>query len=475
MWHDPEPDIDQATADLILQLQLEDVSLYYVTSRGKSREPTDEEIAFRMQQENFHNTSSLAKDKRMALSFSFAVQADAQAIADSEAEEKVAARDRELARNWRDDSQPVTTEEPQPGIDPDYLDDDILEKLQALHMSTVIGCYEEDNTNLDHAESSAWAAKRGSDKSTPMHRCVACREETEFFNVIRAPCQDQWCFTCLGDLFEKAINDESLFPPRCCRQPFALNIVRIFLNSDLIKRFEKKKIEFETPNRTYCYSPECSAFIYPSNIHDHIVTCPECSFTTCTLCKGRAHTGNCPNDTDLQQLLATAQENGWQRCYSCWRVVELQHGCNHMTCRCGAEFCYNCGERWRTCACAEWDEHRLRARACEIIDRDANRPAAHAPVDVAQAAPANQPEAAVEPVREPVDDVGDINAGIAREQQVQRMMQELEESHECEHVRWRFIPGPHTCEECYHRLPQYIFECRRCRLRACWWCRKNRL
>ncbi|KAL4966216.1 BRcat and Rcat domain-containing protein [Aspergillus stella-maris] len=413
MSHAPDPDIDQATADLIIKLQLEDACLYFETSKGTSREPTDEEIAFRMQQENLQNAPNLAEDRRMALSFYFAAQTDAQAIADSETEEKVAARDRELARNWRDDSQPVTTEEPQPGIDPDYLDDEIIEKLQALYMSTVIGCYEENDTNSDHAESSAWAAKRGSDKPTPMHRCAACREETEF-----------------SMLFERAMNDESLFPPRCCRQPFALNIVRIFLNSDLIKRSEKKKIEFETPNRTYCYSPECSAFIHRSNIEDDIATCPECSFTTCTSFKERAHTGDCPNDTALQQLLETAQQNDWQRCYSCWRFVELKHGCNHMICRCGAKFCYNCGERWRTGQCAEWDEHRLRARAYEIIDRDVNRPAAHAPADVAQAAPANQPEAAVEPVREPVNDAEEINAGITREQQVQRLTQELEENHE---------------------------------------------
>ncbi|KAL4950633.1 hypothetical protein BDW69DRAFT_197103 [Aspergillus filifer] len=401
MSQDLEPDIDQATADLIHQLQLEDASLYFENSKGKSREPTDEEIAFRMQQQDLHNAFSLAEDKRMAISFSFAVQTDAQAIADSEMEEKVAARDRELAHNWRDDGQPITTEEPQPGIDPDYLDDEILEKLQALYMSTFIECYEEDDTNSDHAESSAWAAKRGSHKPKPMHRCVACREDTEFFNVIRAPCQDEWCLSCLGELFEASINDESLFPPRCCRKPFALKIVRIFLNSDLIKRFEEKKTEFETPNRTYCYSPECSAFIHPSNIEDDIATCPQCSFTTCASCKERAHTGDCPNDTAMQQLLETAQQKGWQRCYSCWRLVELEHGCNHMTCRCGAEFCYNCGERWRTCECAEWNEHRLRARAYEIIGRDVNRPAAHAPVDVAQAAPADQSAAAVEPAREP--------------------------------------------------------------------------
>lgn len=42
------------------------------------------------------------------------------------------------------------------------------------------------------------------------------------------------------------------------------------------------------------------------------------------------HTGDCLNDPATQQLLAVAQENGWQRCYSYWRMGELEIGCNHI-------------------------------------------------------------------------------------------------------------------------------------------------
>lgn len=48
-------------------------------------------------------------------------------------------------------------------------------------------------------------------------------------------------------------------------------------------------------------------------------------------CKARAHTGDCLNDPATRKLIAVAQENGWQRCYSCWRMVELEIGCNHIT------------------------------------------------------------------------------------------------------------------------------------------------
>jgi hypothetical protein len=47
--------------------------------------------------------------------------------------------------------------------------------------------------------------------------------------------------------------------------------------------------------------------------------------------------------------------------------------------------------------------------------------------------------------------------------------------HHCEHESWQFVRGEHRCEECYHTLPSYIFECRQCNIQACNRCRKNRL
>ena len=92
-----------------------------------------------------------------------------------------------------------------------------------------------------------------------------------------------------------------------------------------------KKVEFDTPNRTYCSNPLCSAFKRPESIINEQDTCPGCNTITCTLCKATAHEGAFPIDTALHQLLHTANENSWQRCYSCRRLVELDVGCNHIT------------------------------------------------------------------------------------------------------------------------------------------------
>jgi E3 ubiquitin-protein ligase RNF144 len=48
-------------------------------------------------------------------------------------------------------------------------------------------------------------------------------------------------------------------------------------------------------------------------------------------------------------LLGLADSKKWQHCPHCRNLMEKIDGCLHMTCRCGTQSCYNCGQRWDTC------------------------------------------------------------------------------------------------------------------------------
>lgn len=63
----------------------------------------------------------------------------------------------------------------------------------------------------------------------------------------------------------------------------------------------------------------------------------------------------------------------------------------------------------------------------------------------------------------------------SRNPNIDALMAHLLGNHECSHDKWRWIKGPHRCEECHYRLPSYIFECKQCMLQACNRCRRNRL
>lgn len=150
--------------------------------------------------------------------------------------------------------------------------------------------------------------------------------------VASCPCSHEYCADCRRSLFEAAIANESLFPPKCCGKPIPVDDDRHFLTPKLLSEFHAKETEFSTPNRTYCHRPVCSAFIPKDSIKHDIAACPKCRHETCVMCKGASHRAaeDCKQDKATQLLLELAAKNRWQRCYSCGRVVELEPGCYHM-------------------------------------------------------------------------------------------------------------------------------------------------
>ena len=46
----------------------------------------------------------------------------------------------------------------------------------------------------------------------------------------------------------------------------------------------------------------------------------------------------------------------FKQCSKCMFWVEKNQGCDHMTCRCGYQFCYKCGGEYLKCECVESKE-----------------------------------------------------------------------------------------------------------------------
>lgn len=162
-------------------------------------------------------------------------------------------------------------------------------------------------------------------------RCVACTDEFRPENIIKAACQHRYCRDCLENLFRSSMKDETLYPPRCCKKPIPVENASEILPRELSREFINRREEFETKDKTYCHRPQCSAFIRPYTINGNLARCPRCREATCVECKNKWHFGNCPRDEGVQQLLATAETNNWKRCPECKRVIELAHGCYHIT------------------------------------------------------------------------------------------------------------------------------------------------
>ncbi len=337
-------DVDAATLQAILEIQFEDLERLRRRSKGKGREGAaraDFEVALDLLRAEMATSAAVLKDNAICRSMAVAIWRDRAALDNAEHEERVARRDRELAlRLSEQDDETMDDEEPM-DFDLDsnenpsgIQDDEFLDTLAIKYMMPPGNADNDDASTSGQPESSTWAqSRKQSTQPTPIEtaECISCGEDHPVTDVVGCLCSHNYCRQCLARLFQASMVDESLFPPRCCSQPIPLEESRNHLSAELVGQFMAKKLEFETPNRTYCHVPGCSAFVPPQFVRADIAACVKCNNKTCAICKGATHAGECPQDEEAQAVLRLADENGWQRCSDCRRVVELQQGCNHIS------------------------------------------------------------------------------------------------------------------------------------------------
>lgn len=320
--------MDDLTTLIIFQLQLEDLQELESGDKGKQREGqvSDRAYAVALYKDEISRATTLLYDRRMVRSIARAVPEDAQAITALVELEATARRDHNQARHiggMRDGerTEPAT---------PTTANDDICERFSSLNTEDATDSVFTRDHDTNTTDTTSVASTEEKEDAATL--CIVCQEHKASAETLEAPCHHSYCRDCLSELFEASTLDESLFPPRCCREDIPLESAVPYLNGDFVSLFEEKSVEFSSTNRTYCASTECSKFIPPDQIITNVGTCSTCQSKTCTLCKADEHKDeDCPDDPETRSFHDFAQENEWQRCFSCRRMVELNTGCNHIT------------------------------------------------------------------------------------------------------------------------------------------------
>lgn len=318
-------DLDEALLITVLAIYRQDLAQARVITAVNN---ADDLVAIELYLDDIEARLTYEKDRRIAESITHAKLADLCAIDAIVKAEQQDREDRELAARLDAGRTNVSNKAANQSL-PNYnvpIDDKTptVSKLAGLWVS-------EDAGNTLHPQRTQ---DEGNENNTRNVECATCRDPKSYFETMDMPCGHTYCKDCLQQFFEMSFHDESLFPPRCCKKLIEIKDVGIFLNRDLIEKFKEKEIEFNSDNRTYCVNKECSKFILPSTINNHIGHCQECNTNTCEFCKGEAHVAaDCPSDPGLQAVMDLAAVEGWQKCGRCKAVVELRLGCYHITCR----------------------------------------------------------------------------------------------------------------------------------------------
>ncbi|KAI6138444.1 hypothetical protein EDD17DRAFT_394987 [Pisolithus thermaeus] len=326
--------------------------------------------------------------------------------------------------------------------------------------------------------------------------CIVCQDPVQGPGI-RAPCGHYYDIPCIIDLFQSATCDESLYPPRCCKQNIPFFQVQPHFPRALMTQFREKSREFSTLNRVYCAQQTCSRFLGPrtdttSGTAVYCCPSPNCKTSTCGSCKGRydgwMHT--CRQDQGSEQVLGLGNIEGWARCPGCSQVVELSMGCYHMTCRCRTEFCYLCRAKWKMCGCRLWDEQRLLAVAEQRVDAQlggdehhrhgrpptvqpapAVQPVIPAPASDVPRTPATQSSRTSEvlslydtqaldegPTARPL--LTETHTIHIRHDMIYEMVERLRIHHDCRHTHWvyrKIRNGGGRCENCHETLQLEVY------------------
>lgn len=288
--------MDDATADLVLTLQFEDLcdlreQHFGETTNGGS---VDAEIALQIYQDQLREQANLVSDHLYSRKIE---EADGLG------------------------SPPAS---PLPSATPRF--NEAYNKARSRSVDPVLSAPVES----DFPDSDTSHDGRTTDRQ-PTLPCVICGDARAKDDLMTAPCGDKYCTHCINELFILSSQDESLFPPRCCQKEITLGHTGRFLESAVYDGFEQKSEEFSTTNRTYCFNSDCGAFISPNDVDGDRAACKVCLETTCAVCEAAIHDGDCPQDPAVQSMMKASADAGFQQCYSCKRMIELEHGCFHMT------------------------------------------------------------------------------------------------------------------------------------------------
>ncbi|TQS36985.1 hypothetical protein Golomagni_02554 [Golovinomyces magnicellulatus] len=360
----------------VLQLELEGIQEYRERSKAKWNESDvpDSYAALMEYEVEIKSALICLEDARIAHSIAQAIYSDATIIGQIEDEEHQFQQDRNYALQLESHGEISEVQTCAKRIESNNFGDEIEAALsispeEIEHDSMKLsssGLAMNDswrNLNLDIACSSVQYALH---QQKVLHKlflrryeCIACTEIISPGEIISVNCTKRhvFCITCLKKTFLLSISDEMSFPPKCCGSSISFALIKNHLTENEQRNFLDAQVEYSTINRVYCSRTECGRFIVRKDLTKDQALCSECNHETCIHCKGSSHLGECPDDKALKGLISLANQNKWIRCYQCWAIIERLQGCYHMTCRCGAQFCYQCGSKWKSCSCSDYEQN----------------------------------------------------------------------------------------------------------------------
>lgn len=317
---------------------------------------------------------------------------------------------------------------PEPPLEPESGEDEDLALALRLSMGEVESSAQAPPKDEDDEDEDVALAKRLS--MGVQLTCGVCWDTKSleyFFRSGKGACSDHFCNECAylhvkTKVLENQVGEDRLCCPLCPRPLSAQEVERALRHGDdgreLVELFQEKRLEaaLGTGFRK-CPSSKCNYHFQWSPGDYSNFKCPACEESFCLQCSavgpnrppGPGHEGmSCyqrrqqleqdeaereklqawlqaqsRDDEEFLKYLQQAEDT--RPCPGCGHMIEKDEGCQHMTCKCGHEFCWDCGadrkviaahdNRWHKpscphyCACSETRTFQHTCPECTRLGR----------------------------------------------------------------------------------------------------------
>lgn len=202
--------------------------------------------------------------------------------------------------------------------------------------------------------------------STSTIFCGICLDFKAESDMFRGKCKHPFCIDCISKHVATQIQQNVLklnCPNPSCGVELKPEYLQSILPKEVIDRWESAKYEssIALTQKVYCPFKNCSGLLVNEPDGGKVVTsteCPYCHRLFCAQCKVPWHA-----EMSCKEFQKSKRNKGekyldkkffelvkgkkWPKCPKCSFFVQRRGGCEHMTCRCGCNFCYRCGKNWK--------------------------------------------------------------------------------------------------------------------------------
>jgi hypothetical protein len=273
-------------------------------------------------------------------------------LADDEIEDNNANKKRKIEITLiDDDEEPILHQKPSPK--------DAIANSKKISMDPI-----EESEKADHELALKYQPKE----------CTLCLEELDFEFFQSLTCGHEFCRECLNGYLTLKISEKAIpipCPYNGCPSNVSESDLHLLIEPKLMEKYEtfmlSNFIETNGNDFSCCPTANCPYLFYYEQ-GDFDFKCPKCHKRYCLNCKVEYHVNStckmyqqwCLKNGQADDLFTNfVRGNKLKQCFKCKKFVQKVSGCNHITCTCGAQFCYLCGKKFpcgKNCVAYNGDE-----------------------------------------------------------------------------------------------------------------------